>query len=247
VWRRRGNDGLCGCKPPGPSCNLRDHVARVLPEWSNDDPGYHALLGMYAFGLEECGDYRRAEDFGRWAIDLNPRDAWAHHAVAHVMDMQGRLQDGIAWMTTRQRFWSENNFFAVHNWWHLALFHLELDQVEAVLALYDEAVRAARSRVVQDLVDAAALLWRLLLRGVDVGLLLQQGTQCGRVAVHHRVGHQRLRRGSGGGQQPDEQRDDESPHSSSSLPVLSPCCSLWMPYRSMTLKSRLPVVTDFRS
>jgi len=153
----------------GDARNLRDHVARVLPEWSAEDPGYHALLGMYAFGLEECGDYARAEAVGRGAIDLNPRDAWAQHAVAHVMEMQGRPEDGIGWMTKRLRFWAEDNFFAVHNWWHLALFHLDLDRTDRVLELYDDALRAERSRVVLDLVDASALLWRLTLRGVDVG------------------------------------------------------------------------------
>lgn len=153
----------------GDARNLRDHVARVLPEWSPDDSGYHALLGMYAFGLEETGDYRRAEEMGRWALELNPRDAWAQHAVAHVMEMQGRAQDGIAWMNGRENDWAADSFFAVHNWWHLALFHLELDQAERVLELYDGPVRGARSRVVLDLVDASALLWRLHLRGIDTG------------------------------------------------------------------------------
>lgn len=153
----------------GDARNLRDHVARVLPEWSADDPGYHALLGMYAFGLEEGGDYRRAEEVGRQALDLDPRDAWAQHAVAHVMEMQGRPLDGIDWMTGREAFWAKDNFFAVHNWWHLALFHLDLDQHERVLALYDGAVRREPSLVVLDLVDASALLWRLHLRGIDVG------------------------------------------------------------------------------
>jgi tetratricopeptide (TPR) repeat protein len=162
----------------GDARNLRDQVARVLPEWSSDDPGYHALLGMYAFGLEECGDYRRAEETGRWAIDLNPRDAWAQHAVAHVMEMQGRQQDGIDWMAGRRPFWAEDNFFAVHNWWHLALFHLDLDQVDRVLALYDDAVRAAQSHIVLDLIDASALLWRLHLRGVDVGTRWRELADC---------------------------------------------------------------------
>ncbi|MGF1593904.1 MAG: tetratricopeptide repeat protein [Kiloniellaceae bacterium] len=153
----------------GDARNLRDHVARVLPEWSTEDPGYHALLGMHAFGLEECGDYRRAEETGRRAVDLNPHDAWAQHAVAHVMEMQGRMHDGIDWMTGRERFWAEDNLFAVHNWWHLALFHLDLEQYQAVLGLYDGALRGHRSQIVLDLVDASALLWRLHLRGVDVG------------------------------------------------------------------------------
>jgi tetratricopeptide (TPR) repeat protein len=151
----------------GDARNLRDHVARVLPEWSTDDAGYHALLGMYAFGLEECGDYTRAEEAGRHAIALNPCDAWAQHAVAHVMEMQGRAQDGIDWMTGREGFWARDSFFAVHNWWHLALFHLELEQLDRVLALYDGQLRGERSQVVLDLVDASALLWRLQLRGID--------------------------------------------------------------------------------
>ena len=153
----------------GDARNLRDHIARVLAEWSPDDPGYHAILGMYAFGLEETGDYRRAEETGRYAVELNPRDAWAHHAVAHVMEMEGRSAEGIAWMTGRESDWAEDNFFAVHNWWHLALFHLERDETRQVLALYDGQVHAGGSRVVLDLVDASALLWRLTLRGVETG------------------------------------------------------------------------------
>jgi tetratricopeptide (TPR) repeat protein len=162
----------------GDARNLRDHIARVLPEWSADDPGYHALLGMQAFGLEETAAYGRAEESGRRAIDLNPRDAWAQHAVAHVMEMQGRQQDGIGWMTGRTADWSEDNFFAVHNWWHLALFHLDLEQFDRVLALYDEPIRAARSKVVLDMVDASALLWRLHLRGIDCGGRWQELADC---------------------------------------------------------------------
>ncbi len=153
----------------GDARSLRDHVARVLPEWSPDDPGYHALLGMYAFGLEECGDYGRAEEVGRRAIELNPQDAWAQHAVAHVMEMQGRQADGIDWMRGRERYWADDSFFAIHNWWHLALYHLDLDQIDEVLALYDGPIRKDRSQVMLDLLDASALLWRLHLRGADVG------------------------------------------------------------------------------
>ena len=34
---------------------LCDRVARVLPHWSRDVPGYGFVEGMYAFGLEEAG------------------------------------------------------------------------------------------------------------------------------------------------------------------------------------------------
>ncbi|MGE0697933.1 MAG: tetratricopeptide repeat protein [Hyphomicrobiaceae bacterium] len=150
--------------------NLRDRIARVLPQWSPAMAGYPILLGMYAFGLGETGDYARAEETGRRATELQPLDCWAHHAVAHVFEMQGRAVDGIAWMMSREPHWSgDANFFKVHNWWHLALYHLDAGQPDRSLALYDAEVRKTQSAVVLDLVDASALLWRLHLTGHDVG------------------------------------------------------------------------------
>ncbi len=151
--------------------NLRDRIARALPAWSPQTPGYSIVLGMLSFGLEETGDYVRAEEAGRRALDLQPLDGWAHHAVAHVMEMQGRAQDGIGWMIARKPFWADDaNFFKVHNWWHRALWHLDLGQVEDAMALYDGPIRGARSAVALDMLDASALLWRLHLSGYDVGL-----------------------------------------------------------------------------
>jgi hypothetical protein len=150
--------------------SLRDRIARALPAWSAEMPGYPILLGMHAFGLEETGDYARAEDAGRRAIAMQPLDCWAHHAVAHVMEMQGRAEDGIGWMIAREPYWSgDDNFFKVHNWWHRALYHLDLGQVDEVMALYDGPIREGRSAVALDMVDASALLWRLHLSGHDVG------------------------------------------------------------------------------
>ncbi|MFN3987105.1 MAG: tetratricopeptide repeat protein [Rhodocyclaceae bacterium] len=153
----------------GRSRMLRDRIARVLPQWSRDRPGYYALLGMYAFGLEETGDYAQAEAMGRQAVAFEPRDGWAQHAVAHVMEMQCRSHDGIAWMRANAEAWSRDSFFQVHNWWHLALYHLELGEFDEVLALFDGPIHGHRSAVVLDLIDASALLWRLQLRGVEVG------------------------------------------------------------------------------
>jgi tetratricopeptide (TPR) repeat protein len=150
--------------------DLRDRVARALPRWSAATPGRSIVLGMYAFGLEETGDYARAEAVGREALDIEPYDCWAHHAVAHVMEMQGRAQDGIGWMTAREPYWAgDDNLFKVHNWWHRALCHLDLGQTEEVLRLYDGPIRGSRSVIALDLVDASALLWRLSLTGHNVG------------------------------------------------------------------------------
>ena len=148
---------------------LRDRIARALPAWKNGMPGYHAVLGMHAFGLEETGDYAFAEAQGRKGVELEPRDGWAQHAVAHVMEMQSRQKDGIAWMRADPQAWAEDSFFQVHNWWHLALFHLEIGDIDAALALFDGPIYGACSSVVFDMIDASALLWRLHLLGIDVG------------------------------------------------------------------------------
>jgi hypothetical protein len=148
---------------------LRDRIARARPAWTRDMPNYHAILGMHAFGLEETGLYDRAEAAGREAIGLQPRNGWAQHAVAHVLEMQDRRADGVAWMRADPDAWSRESFFAVHNWWHVALFHLGLDEEDEVLALYDGPIRGEASTLAFDMVDAAALLWRLHLRGTDVG------------------------------------------------------------------------------
>lgn len=153
----------------GDSRMLRDRVARALPAWGPGVTGYHAVLGMHAFGLEETGDYARAEASGRLSVELEPRDGWGQHAVAHVMEMQGRRREGIAWMRSNSSAWSRDSFFAKHNWWHLALFHLGLAEIDEVLALYDGPIYGQHSSVILEMIDASALLWRLHLRGVNVG------------------------------------------------------------------------------
>jgi tetratricopeptide (TPR) repeat protein len=149
--------------------NLRDRIARALPAWDGV-PGRSHLLGMLAFGLEEMGDYHRAETAGMKALEADPDDSWAHHAVAHVMEMQGRAAEGRDFIRKRRAHWAQaDNFLKVHNWWHLALCDLELGEPDRALALYDEEIRSEQSTVAQNLVDASALLWRLHLLGVDVG------------------------------------------------------------------------------
>ncbi|MGI9334902.1 MAG: tetratricopeptide repeat protein [Gammaproteobacteria bacterium] len=150
--------------------NLRGRVARALSAWTRDDPGYAFLLGMHAFGLEECGGYAAAEEAGRHALDLEPQDCWAQHAVAHVLEMQARQAEGIAFMESRTEHWAQaDNGFQFHNWWHTALYYLDQGHVERVLQIYDEGVRPEPAGIQLMLLDAVALLWRMHLRGLDVG------------------------------------------------------------------------------
>lgn len=155
---------------------MRDSVLRTEPAWSSTVPGYGTWLAMAAFGQEECGEYGMAERSARRAVELDPADLWATHAVAHVLEMQGRPQEGVGFLAEQEAHWEGANNMAHHLAWHRALYHLELDDFEAVLLLYDRRVRPLDSALVQaqpdlyiDIQNAASLLWRLELLGVAVG------------------------------------------------------------------------------
>jgi tetratricopeptide (TPR) repeat protein len=153
----------------GDSLNLRNRVTRVLPHWNAGLPGYSYILGMHAFGLEECNQYSQAEETGRRALAIQPRDAWAVHAVTHVMEMQGRIDEGIQWLESRTEDWAPNNGFAFHNWWHLALFHMDRGKFADALALFDSRIHSAPPEFALQLLDATALLWRLHLERAEIG------------------------------------------------------------------------------
>lgn len=153
----------------GNSQMLRDRPAQVLDRWDASVPGYGYVLGMYAFGLEETGNYARAEDVGQRALAQNPRDPWAVHAVSHVLEMQGRVQEGIDWLTRRAPDWAPHNGLSFHNYWHLALFQLELGDTDRALTIYDQHIRPRPTKIAYENVDASALLWRLYLRGIATG------------------------------------------------------------------------------
>ncbi len=158
---------------------LRDRIARVLPHWDASVPGHGYVVGMHAFGLEEAGDYPRAEERGMYAVEQDPRDAWAVHAVAHVYEMEGRLEDGVAWLDRTWGDWSDG-VFAVHNAWHKALLHVDMGQHEVALHIYDEMLFRPDNDFVQELLDAASLLWRLDLAGTDTGERWQVLAPCWR-------------------------------------------------------------------
>ncbi len=148
---------------------LQARAAQVLPAWDRSDALRPYLLGLHAFGLEECGLYDEAEAVGRQALAGPAKVPWATHAVAHVMEMQGRFEAGAAWLHERESTWGDDNGFAIHHWWHLALFQIEGLDGAAALALYDRHLGSANAVVTLNRIDGAALLWRLHLLGLDVG------------------------------------------------------------------------------
>jgi hypothetical protein len=128
------------------------------------------LHGMLAFAWEQCHLLEQAEAAARRAIQMRRKEPWAQHALAHVMLTQGRLREGHEFLSGVSDTWTGlNSFMLTHNWWHQAVFALELDRVDEVLHLYDTRVWGVVKEYTQDQVNAVSLLARLELAGADVG------------------------------------------------------------------------------
>ncbi|WP_112321103.1 tetratricopeptide repeat protein [Oceanibium sediminis] len=147
---------------------MRASLELVMPAWG-DHPALGYLKGCHAFALEETGDTEAAERSGREGLLLAPDDAWGLHAVAHVYDMTARAEDGLFWLSGQTGAWEHCNNFRYHVWWHIALMHLDLGQIEEVFALYDREIRADKTDDYRDISNAASLLSRLEVEGISVG------------------------------------------------------------------------------
>lgn len=141
----------------------------MLRDWDETAPGAGFLIGCHAFALEEHGRYEEAEAAGRFAVEIEPEDAWGLHAVSHVYEMRGEPESGIDWLEGTRPAWSGCNNFAFHVAWHLALHYLERGDHARVLDLYDRDVRPSQTDDFRDVSNAVSLLWRLDLHGIDVG------------------------------------------------------------------------------
>ncbi len=160
----------------GQAGTMARQVEKALPKWGHDLPGWGTLLACRCFAHEELGNYTLAEASGRDAIDFDKGDLWAAHGVAHILEMQGRRSEGIDWLAGLEPHWAGANNIRHHLWWHRGLYHFEHGEFEAILELYDRHFRNLASPITLaqpdlyiDIQNAASMLFRLELRGVDVG------------------------------------------------------------------------------
>jgi hypothetical protein len=144
-------------------------LERALPRLDGAVPGRGFALGCYAFALEETGAYAEAEHHARAAIAENEADAWAYHALLHVLTMQDRTRAGLELVRARgERFAGGNNFVA-HIAWHHALFAIAERELDEAVCLYDGELARALGPDYRDLANCASLLYRLERAGLDVG------------------------------------------------------------------------------
>ncbi|MBM3650114.1 MAG: tetratricopeptide repeat protein [Alphaproteobacteria bacterium] len=152
------------------NCGDAEALMRIGERLFAANPDNRYVHAMYAFGLEECHRLDEAETLARRALAIDRRDPWAHHAVAHCLEARGRLLEGAAFLESMADTWEScNSFMYTHNWWHLALFLIDLDRTDEALGLFDKRVWGVWKEFCEDQINAISLLARLELRGVDVG------------------------------------------------------------------------------
>lgn len=150
----------------GDSAGILRLAEAVLPAHR----GTPFMHGMHAFALEQCGRLEEAEDAARLAVEIERADPWAHHALAHVMDTDGRVDEGIEFMGSVSDTWdAKGKFIRHHNWWHVGLFHIDRKDPGGALNIFDRHLWGIFPEFGQEQIGAVSTLWRLELRGVDVG------------------------------------------------------------------------------
>ncbi len=138
---------------------------RAVEAW-HGQPGWGFVAGQHAFALEEVGSYDEAEDLGRLALELDPDDLWARHALAHVYESTDDTPAALDLLQGSVERWSGQDLLATHIWWHLALRLLASGDAAGALAVFDE--REPHADTAFQLCDQTSLLWRLELAGCDV-------------------------------------------------------------------------------
>ncbi len=144
-------------------------TAGIATHWAPGTPGYGHFLSAHAFAMEEVGQYGVAERCARAALAVNSKDLWALHGLAHVFEMQGRIEEGVELLTDAARFLDDYNLFRGHLWWHLSLFKLSQSRFDEALALFDNEIYPQASTFYLDIQNGASLLARLEFQGVEVG------------------------------------------------------------------------------
>ena len=140
-----------------------------LAEANKDDPDF---LAMYAFAYELCGDLPAAQQTADHALQLEPKNPWAHHCVAHIYLRKGDTHGGLEALESYLPIWiAAGRVIHCHNVWHLALAHLDALDSQHALDLYARHIWNITPECIGDQIDAISLLWRLEMAGTDVGRL----------------------------------------------------------------------------
>lgn len=145
----------------GRSADMLGITTEVRP--ALEDDGY--ALGYHAFALEENRRFDEALPLAERAVERNPRDAWAVHAIAHVHYERGDNRRGIESLPPKIHPCDHLGYFKNHLLWHLALHHLAEGDYVRGGRLFESVFARIPITIASDLQDSVALAWRLDLFG----------------------------------------------------------------------------------
>jgi tetratricopeptide (TPR) repeat protein len=127
------------------------------------------FLSAYAFAHNELGRHEEARRLVQRALERQPHSGHSAHTMAHVFFETGDHCGGAEFLTPWLAGFPRQAQIYGHLTWHLALFELACGHPERVQTLYEETLQPAvcPSAPLIRLCDAAALLWRHDLYGVE--------------------------------------------------------------------------------
>jgi len=120
------------------------------------------FLNVHGFACTEADRRTRGRRLIDRALALNPRNAHAAHARAHVCYEANTCEEGAAFLRSWLPDYDRTAQMHCHLSWHRALFELALGRPEDAWTLYDEHIRPVNSYApaLNTLTDSVSLLWR---------------------------------------------------------------------------------------
>lgn len=164
--------GLIGFSgQPGREAEQLAFTAALAPHYGDD----WWFLCQHAFSQVEAGQTGPATATIERSMELNPRNAHGAHIRSHVYYEAGETEAGYGYIADWVRDYDKAGQLHCHISWHIALWALEQGDVETMWRVYDADVAPASGGSagawgppVNVLTDAAALLYRAGLAGVEV-------------------------------------------------------------------------------
>jgi tetratricopeptide repeat protein len=145
---------------------FRRHMERLAPHHAADPD----FLAMQGFARELSGAVELARATAERALEIEPQNPWADHALSHVWIRSGEVERAIERMSAALPVARANSrAIHSHNAWHLAVHHLERLDAAAALAVFDREIWPRSDALAGVQLDATALLWRTAMAGGDVG------------------------------------------------------------------------------
>ena len=118
------------------------------------------VSGLRAYGRTEQGLWYDAADLADAALELDPGNGNAAHALTHVHYETDAHGAGLKWLTDWIPSDGSTQRYLPHFQWHAALHELAMGDAAAAARRYNASLAPPHSKGVRCLVDAGSLAWR---------------------------------------------------------------------------------------